>query len=222
MNLFNSDDKLKKYENVEEIIDDYYEIRLEHYEYRKKYMIDNLEKEIVILSNKVRYIKENLEDTIDLRKKKKQEIIDMLLTKGYDRIENDEEFKYLVKMPMDSVSEENVEKLVLENQIKEDELERIKSTTIEEMWLSELTILENEYREYQKDRTQAQLGEIKKKKSGAKVSGVAKVSGAKKLIKKSTNVNILVEEKNFKEVFGDDIKDEEEEIVIQPKKKIAK
>ena len=220
MNLFNSDDKLKKYENVEEIIDDYYEIRLEHYEYRKKYMIDNLEKEIVILSNKVRYIKENLEDTIDLRKKKKQEIIDMLLTKGYDRIENDEEFKYLVKMPMDSVSEENVEKLVLENQIKEDELERIKSTTIEEMWLSELTILENEYQAYQNERKLAQLGEIKKKKSVTKVSGVvkvsgvAKVSGAKKVIKKSSNVNVLVEEKEFNEVFG-------EEIVIQPKKKMT-
>jgi DNA topoisomerase-2 len=218
MNLFNSEDKLKKYENVEEIIDDYYEIRLEHYEFRKNYMIDTLEKEIVILSNKVRYIKENLEDTIDLRKKKKQEIIDMLLTKGYDRIENDEEFKYLVKMPMDSVSEENVEKLVLENQIKEDELERIKSITIEQMWLSELTILENEYQEYQKERKQAQLGEIKKKKSvvkvtgGAKVTGVVKVTGgvkvtgAKKVIKKSTNVNV------FEEVFGEDI-------VIQPKKK---
>ena len=52
----------------------------------------------------MRYIKENWEDTVDLRKKKKQELIDMLLIKGYDRIENHEEFKYLVKMPMDSVS----------------------------------------------------------------------------------------------------------------------
>ena len=105
---------------------------------------------------------------------------------------------------------------MLENQIKEDELERIKSTTIEQMWLSELTILENEYQEYQKERKQAQLGEIKKKKSVVKVSG-----GAKNVIKKSTNVNVLVEEKEFKEVFGEDINDEE--IVIQPKKKkIAK
>jgi DNA topoisomerase-2 len=188
MNLFNSEDKLKKYKNVEDIIDDYYDVRLEHYVYRKNYMIDNLEKEIVILSNKTRYIKENLEDTIDLRKMKKQEIIDMLLSKGYDRIENDEDFKYLVKMPMDSVSEENVEKLLQEHQIKEDELDRIKTTTIEEMWLSELSILENEYKEYQNERKMAQLGELKEEKKTVKKV----VKGIKKVMKKTSN--IIVEE----------------------------
>jgi DNA topoisomerase-2 len=194
MNLFNSEDKLKKYESVEEIIDDYYQIRLEYYEDRKEYMIDSLEREIMILSNKAKYIKEVLEGTIDLRKKKKQEIIDMLEEKQYDNIDDDEEFKYLVRMPMDSVCEENVEKLLKEHQDKEDELGRIKATTIEEMWLSELEILENEYQEYQKEREQAQIGEIKvaKKKTITKVTG-----GIKKIIKKS----------------------KEEEIVIQPKKK---
>ena len=113
----------------------------------------------------------------------------MLLSKGYDRIENDEDFKYLVKMPMDSVSEENVEKLLQEHQIKEDELERIKTTTIEEMWLSELSILENEYEAYQNERKQAQLGELKEKKSVKKV-----VKGVKKVIKKSSNI-IVEEEK---------------------------
>jgi DNA topoisomerase-2 len=98
MNLFNSEDKLKKYESVEEIIDDYYEIRFEYYEDRKEYIIDTLEKEIIILSNKVKYITEILEETIDLRKKKKQDIIDMLVEKKYYIIGDDTEFKYLVKM----------------------------------------------------------------------------------------------------------------------------
>ena len=35
----------------------------------------------------------------------------MLEAKGYDKLDNDEEYKYLVKMPMDSVTEENVDKL---------------------------------------------------------------------------------------------------------------
>jgi hypothetical protein len=130
----------------------------------------------------------------------------MLLLKGYDRIENDEDFKYLVKMPMDSVSEENVEKLLQEHQIKEDELDRIKTTTIEEMWLSELSILENEYKEYQNVRKLDQLGESKKKKSVKKVAG-----GVKKVIKKSSNM-IVEEEKEEED-------DEEEELIIQPKRK---
>ncbi len=203
MNLFNSEDKLKKYENVEEIIDDYYEIRLEYYEDRKDYLIDMLEKQIMKLSNKAKYIKEILDGTIDLRKKKKQEIIDMLHDKDYDMDDNDEEFLYLVKMPMDSVSEENIEKLMNLHHEKQDELENIKGTTIERMWLSELEILEKEYQEYQKEREQAQIGEIKvsKKKTITKVAG-----GTKKVIKKSIDSLELVEE----------------EIIIKPKKKFIR
>ena len=153
-------------------------------------MIESLEKELMILSNKAKYIQELLDGTIDLRKKKKQEIIDMIKGKEYDAIESDEEFKYLVKMPMDSVSEENVEKLLKEHHAKQDELERINSTTIETMWLSELEILEHEYQEYQKERELSQSGDTtlnKKKKTVAKVLG-----GAKKVIKKSSDIQLEI------------------------------
>jgi DNA topoisomerase-2 len=201
MNLFNSEDKLKKYESVEEIIDDYYQIRLEYYEDRKDYLIDALEKQIMILSNKAKYIKEVLDGTIDLRKKKKQEIIDMLQDKEYDIVDDDEEFLYLVRMPMDSVSEENIEKLMKEHHEKLDELERIKATTIEQMWLSELEILEHEYQEYQKEREQSQIGEIKVSKKKIVTKGLTK-----KVVKKVAVKSELVEE----------------EIIIQPKKKVVK
>ena len=199
MNLFTSEDKLKKYDNVEEIIDDYFDIRLEYYEDRKDSMIEELERELLILSNKAKYIQDLLSDTIDLRKKKKQEIIDMLQDNEYDVIDNDEDFTYLVKMPMDSVCEENVEKLLKEHLTKQDELDRIKSTTIQQMWLSELEILEHEYQEYQKEREYAQIGDIKvsKKKTVTKIAG-----GAKKIVKKSS-INLEISE----------------EIEIQPKNK---
>jgi DNA topoisomerase-2 len=203
MNLFTSEDKLKKYESVEEIVDDYFDIRLEYYEDRKDNMIEALERDLLILSNKAKYIQELLNGTIDLRKKKKQEIIDMLQDKEYDTIDKDEEFKYLVKMPMDSVSEENVEKLLKEHHAKQDELDRIKATTIQQMWLSELEILEHEYQEYQKEREQSQIGDSKvsKKKTVSKVLG-----GAKKVVKKASNIQLEVSE----------------EIEIKPKKKIVK
>ena len=188
MNMFNSEDKLKKYDNVEEIIDDYFDIRLEYYDDRKEFMIDVLEKEIMILSNKVKYIQEVLDGTIDLRKKKKQEIVDMLKYKDYDIIDNDEYFEYLVKMSMDAVSEENIEKILKEHQYKNDELIRIKSTSIEEMWLTELEILEHEYQEYLKEREESQNGVTKKK-------GIAKViGGTKKMVKKSSNITVSLEE----------------------------
>ena len=91
---------------------------------------------------------------------------------------------------MDSVSEENVEKLLKEHHAKQDELERIKETTIEKMWLSELEILEHEYQEYQKERELSQSGDTtlnKKKKTVAKVLG-----GAKKVIKKSSAIQLEI------------------------------
>jgi DNA topoisomerase-2 len=166
MHLFNSADKLKKYETIQEIIDDYYEVRYCMYQTRKEYMINNLQNELILLSNKVKYIKENLEGTIDLRRKKREEVISMLNDKKYDIIGDDTEYKYLTKMTMDSVTDENIEKLFKEQELKKLELEKIQQTTINCMWLLELDNLIKLYNEYKEDRDRTMNGEeikIKKK-----------------------------------------------------------
>jgi DNA topoisomerase-2 len=185
MHLFDSKDTLQKYENVSDIIDSYYGVRLNLYQDRKDYMIDAIEKELILLSNKAKYIKENLDGTVDLRKKKKEQVIEMLEAKGYDKIDNDEEYKYLVKMPMDSVTEENVEKLLKDKGNKETELEQIKNTTINKMWITELNQLRELYVEYKEERARLMSGEEKKKKV------VSKGTTVKKVIKKS---NLVVED----------------------------
>ena len=48
----------------------------------------------MLLSNKAKYIQENLNGTIDLRKKKMDQVIAMLTDKGYAKLDNDEEYKY--------------------------------------------------------------------------------------------------------------------------------
>ena len=184
MNLFNAEDKLKKFDNVSEIIDEYFETRLKCYEVRKDFMIISLEKELVVLRNKAKYIQEVLSGTVDLRKKNKHDICEMLQHKDYDMVGDDPEFKYLVKMPMDSVSEENIEKLLKEHATKQDEMERIKETSIQHMWLSELDILEKEYQEYQKERAKAQIGASTTSTTGQKKKTNVKVSsGVKKVVK---------------------------------------
>jgi len=182
MHLFDAKDKLKKYEKVEEIIDDYFETRLQMYQTRKDYMIDAIEKELVLLSNKARYIKENLDDTIDLRKKKKEQVIQMLQEKGYDIIGDDFEYKYLIKMPMDSVTDENVEKIFREQGAKEVELETIKSTTINQFWSSELDSLREEYIIYKEERQRLTNGIETKKKTKVVSKGTVVKKSVKKVI----------------------------------------
>ena len=53
------------------------------------------------------------------------------------------DYNYLIKMPMDSVSKENVEKLMKEHGEKEEQLNEVKTTNIEQMWLKELGDLKN-------------------------------------------------------------------------------
>ena len=136
MHLFDAKEQLKKYNTTEEIIDDYYDRRLELYAERKKHQLKIMGEELVLLSNKAKYITELLEDTIDLRRKKKDAIIQMLSQKDYDMIGGD--YNYLIKMPMDSVCQENVEKLLATRGQKEDEIALLKKTKIQDIWMSEL------------------------------------------------------------------------------------
>ena len=138
MHLFNDEEKLMKFDNEKEIVDSYFPVRLKYYQKRKDYMVDALQKELTLLSNKARYIQENLDGEIDLRKKKREEILEMMVARKYAVIEDDTDYKYLLKMPMDSVSAENAEKLINDRINKETELCVIQSTTIENMWLKDL------------------------------------------------------------------------------------
>jgi len=156
MHLFDSEEKLKKYDKIEHIIDDYFEKRLQLYQTRKDHMIQTLEKELMILSNKAKYIREILEGSIDLRKKKSEDVTIMLKEKSYDMV--DDEYKYLTKMPMDSVTEENVDKLNKEHENKDYELENLKNTSKSQMWLSELDLLKEEYLEYKENRERLMNG----------------------------------------------------------------
>jgi len=183
MHLFNAEDKLKKYDKITDIIDDYVEARLQIYEKRKLYLIDSIEKELILLSNKARYIKENLDGTIDLRKKKREEVSLLLSKKEYDVLEEDKDYKYLTKMPMDSVTEENVAKLFQEKEIKDKELMDIKNKTIHEMWLQELDELSEEYNVYKNERMRLQMGDFDTKKKTIIKTGV------KKIIKNSLNTS---------------------------------
>ena len=174
MHLFDYDDKLKKYDKIEDIIEDYFQKRIELYDERKKHMIMEIEKELIIMYNKAKYIQEVLKGSIDLRRKSKEVIDEMLEAKGYDKLGTDVDYKYLVRMPMDSVSQENVEKIMNELNKKEQELEIVRSTTIQQMWLNELNDLEKAYVQYKEARERTMTHDSKP---------VKKVIVKKKIIK---------------------------------------
>jgi len=119
---------------------------LDYYQKRKDYIIVELEKELVILKNKVKYIENILDETIDLRHKKNCEINKMMEDNDFDKIDGD--FEYLINLPMKSVSIENVDKLTNLYNSKNQELGVIKSKTIKQSWTDELGKFETEYTKF--------------------------------------------------------------------------
>ena len=139
MHMFNSEFKLHKYGSIEEIMDEFYVVRLDAYTRRKAMLVQNMEKVLVKLANRARYITDVLSDVVDLRKKTNAVVNDMLKQMKYAQLE--ESYDYLLKMPMNSVTEENVAKILKEKEEMETELNELKGTSVETIWLRELKAL---------------------------------------------------------------------------------
>ena len=119
------------------IIEDYYTTRYKKKKKRKEYLVNKLSNELKHLSNKVKYIKALLNDDIDLRKKTKDQIDNIMKSYRFD-IGGDNTYNYLIKMPMDSVSQDNVDRLIKEHSSKQQQLDSVKADTVEKVWLQEL------------------------------------------------------------------------------------
>jgi DNA topoisomerase-2 len=170
MHMFNADLRLHKYATVDEIIDEFYVIRLATYGKRKEFMLADLRKRLVRLTNRARYIQETLDGLVDLRRKSAVQVSELLASRKFDQIEGD--YKYLIKMSMDSVTQENVASILKEKADAEQELARLSAMTLEQMWIGELDVLEREYDVYKRKRETIQLGG-----SAAKANGQGTGSG---------------------------------------------
>jgi hypothetical protein len=120
-------------------------LKVEHqtvvlYEKRRQYRLKSIEAILKVITNKVKYIHGLLANKIDLRGKTGDLISDMLMEYGLDK--DKESYHYLTKMPMDSVSNENVEKLKSnESQLKE-EFNQLTSLNASNLWSIDLDELE--------------------------------------------------------------------------------
>ena len=103
-----------------------------------------LRKELTRVSNKAKYIQGNLNDEIDLRRKKQDEVNTMLSAFGLDK--EDDSYKYLTRLPMDSVTHENVERLLSDKKEKEKQIADLTKATAISLWRQDLEACETEYR----------------------------------------------------------------------------
>lgn len=86
MVLFDSEGRIKKYETPEEIVEEFFTIRLDLYEKRKEHLLAELTKDLLCLSNKQRFIVMVVEGKLIVAKRKKTELLSELKRLRFDAI----------------------------------------------------------------------------------------------------------------------------------------
>ncbi|MED6157403.1 DNA topoisomerase 2 [Stylosanthes scabra] len=83
MHLFDADGKIKKYDSPEQVLEEFFPLRLEYYERRKQHILNNLERLLLILDNKVRFILGVVNGEIIVSNRKKADLLMELQQKGF-------------------------------------------------------------------------------------------------------------------------------------------
>merc|ERR1719277_1733406 len=146
MVLFDSEGKIAKYKNVLEIMEEFAGVRLKYYDLRKKYLIDKLTLERDLLSNRARFIHMIITKKLHINNRKKMDVVKDLTKFKFQKFGDQKPprtgFEYLLIMQIASLTKERKEELERMAKEKAAELEKVKRTSIQAMWLEDLKNLE--------------------------------------------------------------------------------
>lgn len=139
IHLFNEPDQLVKYECIEEILEEFYHIRIHAYHNRKALKLKELEYKAMIAKHKSLYIQAVVEGTLCMTSGLKQ--VDRWLKANGFPHDRSEGYGYLLKMSMDSMCLENAKSLHQAYRVAEKELEELRAQSVEQMWMKDLKAL---------------------------------------------------------------------------------
>lgn len=132
-----ANNKIKVFENTDEIFNYYYVVRLEYIIKRKNYILDKLKSDIDIAKSKQFYILKCVNDEIILKNNSKSNINEQI-SKFKEIIKVQDSYNYLINMPMHSVSKDTVNELIQKVKELEDKYIEIQNTTPEQMWINDI------------------------------------------------------------------------------------
>jgi len=136
--------KLKIFETSEEIIEYFVKFRLTYYDKRKGYLLDKMNQELKILSNRGKFIKAIIDQKLKVNNVAKSEIIKCVEEIKLDLIDNS--YDYLLRMPIYSLTKEVYDKLKADFIEKKDEIKKMEETEPRDMYVSDLIELKKRFK----------------------------------------------------------------------------
>lgn len=144
MNTF-LNNKIIKWNSTEELLNTWFDIRLQYYIKRKISHIKILEKQFNRYYNLVRFINSVIENEIIINNKAKKDIINILEKMEFDKINDN--YDYLLNIPVYHLTKEKYEEYIKTGKEMKKTLKEYKMKTHQEIWNDELNelkkILEN-------------------------------------------------------------------------------
>ncbi len=146
MHLYSVDGSIKKYNTINDIIQEFYIERLNIYDKRREYILNQLKYQLDILSYKVKFILMVVRKELKVNNRKKNIIEEELIKHKfpkYGKNINDENktFNYLLGMSIYSLTYEKIEELKEQMKNKESEYNELFNKNAKELWFEELNIL---------------------------------------------------------------------------------
>ena len=162
MHLYNKDGSIKKYDNIYQIMDEHYYVRLNMYGRRKDYELDIIERSIKLLEAKMRFIKDVIDEVVIINRQTKKSIIDKMCELKYPFYEKEEiidyeereiksEYNYLLNLSVYNFTAEKVDELQAGIDKNKEEYEELKDMDPKDMWRNELDVFEEKYDEWLKN-----------------------------------------------------------------------
>ena len=138
MNYYNRDSVITNVNDPNKILKEFCEVKLQCYKDRREYQINSLNRDIENISVKMRFILEFISGEIQISKKKKSEIIEQLKARGYPVSPSENDYMYLLRMPIYNLTYEKIQELLEKKGNLEQDLAFLESTHPCEMWVNEL------------------------------------------------------------------------------------
>jgi hypothetical protein len=122
------------------------------------------------------FIEQILDKEITIERKKKDEIIQTLKDNKYPElafnINNATSYDYLTNLPLWSLTFEKIEDMIRDYNNKKQDLDTYTNTSIENLWLNELELLEESYNKYLLTFEKENLKEAKLKNKTIKKNNI--------------------------------------------------
>ena len=155
MNLYNSNGRITKYDTVDEILQEFYLIRLSFYTKRREYMLKKIKDELDIYESKIKFIEEFIAGTMKLINEDDDVINEYLDKNNYLKFsvneKDDPSYDYLINMQIRSLTKRKIEELRKLHDKKSTEFEILSNKTDKQLWLDDLNQFEKVYQEELKD-----------------------------------------------------------------------